>query len=44
MSLNERWNRICQKNDGFDSKGVLDLREKKDRFGTNGGIEFCRKK
>ena len=33
---------ICQKNDGIDSNGVLDLirgREQKDGFWMNGGIE-----
>ena len=41
--MDERWNRICQKNDGFDSNDVLDLKEKKDGFWTNDGIEIYQK-
>ena len=35
---------MFKKNDGFDSNGVIDLREKKDGFWTNGGLEFDKKK
>ena len=38
---------ICQKNDGFDGNSVSNLieeREKKNGFWTNGGIEFAKKK
>ena len=33
---------FAKKNNGFDSNGVLDLREKKDGFWTNGRIEFAK--
>ena len=33
----------ASKNNGFDSNDVLDLRDRKDGFWTNGGIEFTKK-
>ena len=35
--------KFSKENVGFDSNGVLDLREKKGGFWTNGGSEFAKK-